>query len=72
MLVAFARYSRDGSFAVLAANVRFTLVMAAGSVAGALLGGLLVGMFSDLVFIPVMAVILLISSVRLAGHADGA
>ncbi|MFJ5728930.1 sulfite exporter TauE/SafE family protein [Streptomyces paradoxus] len=68
MLVAFARYSRDGSFAVLGANLRFTLVMAAGSVAGAVLGGLLVGVFSDLVLIPVLAVILLISSVKLARH----
>ncbi|MFB8267592.1 TSUP family transporter [Streptomyces sp. NPDC055955] len=29
MLVAFARYSRDGSFAVLGANVRFTVLIAA-------------------------------------------
>jgi uncharacterized membrane protein YfcA len=68
MLVAFARYSRDGSFAVLGANRRFTLVMAAGSIAGAMLGGLMVGVFSDLVFIPVLAVILLVSSVKLARH----
>ncbi|MFL5999902.1 MAG: sulfite exporter TauE/SafE family protein [Streptomyces sp.] len=68
MLVAFARYSRDGSFAVLGANLRFTAVLAAGSIAGALLGGLLVGVFSDLVFIPALAVILLISSVKLARH----
>ncbi|MGA5193988.1 TSUP family transporter [Streptomyces exfoliatus] len=31
MLVAFARYSRDGSFAVLGANLRFTTTMATGS-----------------------------------------
>ncbi|MCX5604766.1 sulfite exporter TauE/SafE family protein [Streptomyces phaeochromogenes] len=68
MLVAFARYSRDGSFAVLGANRRFTLVMAAGSIAGALLGGLLVGVFSDLVLIPVLAMILLVSSAKLARH----
>ncbi|MDN3029318.1 sulfite exporter TauE/SafE family protein [Streptomyces sp. S.PB5] len=68
MLVAFARYSRDGSFAVLGANLRFTLVMAAGSVGGAVLGGLLAGVFSDMVLIPVLAVILLISSVKLARH----
>ncbi|MFC4472476.1 sulfite exporter TauE/SafE family protein [Streptomyces xiangluensis] len=68
MLVAFARYSRDGSFAVLGANLRFTLVMAAGSIVGALLGGLLVGVFSDLVLIPALAVILLVSSVKLARH----
>ncbi|WP_405467400.1 sulfite exporter TauE/SafE family protein [Streptomyces canus] len=69
MMVAFARYSRDGSFAVLGANLRFTLVMAAGSVAGATLGGLLVGVFSDLVLIPVLTVILLVSAVKLARHA---
>lgn len=68
MLVAFARYSRDGSFAVLGTNLRFTAVMAAGSIAGALLGGLLVGVFPDLVLIPALAVILLISSVKLARH----
>ncbi|WP_432186375.1 sulfite exporter TauE/SafE family protein [Streptomyces sp. Tue6028] len=68
MLVAFARYSRDGSFAVLGANLRFTMVMAGGSIAGALLGGLLLGVFSDLVLIPALAVILLVSAVKLARH----
>ncbi|MDE3722769.1 sulfite exporter TauE/SafE family protein [Nocardiopsis sp. N85] len=68
MLVAFARYSRDGSFAVLGANVRFTLVMIAGSVVGAVLGGLLLGVVPDLVLIPVLAVILLVSAVKLARH----
>ncbi|MEV6742545.1 TSUP family transporter [Streptomyces sp. NPDC051104] len=68
MLVAFARYSRDGSFAVLGDDLRFTALMAAGSIAGALLGGLLVGVFSDLVLVPVLAVILLVSSVKLARH----
>ncbi|MGI5484820.1 sulfite exporter TauE/SafE family protein [Streptomyces lavendofoliae] len=68
MLVAFARYSRDGSFAVLGANLRFTAVMAAGSIAGAVLGGLLLGVFPDLVLIPTLAVILLVSAVKLARH----
>ncbi|MFD8210665.1 sulfite exporter TauE/SafE family protein [Streptomyces sp. NPDC059695] len=68
MLVAFARYSRDGSFAVLGANLRFTAVMAAGSVAGAVLGGLLLGVFPDMVLIPALAVILLVSAVKLARH----
>ncbi|MER6200428.1 sulfite exporter TauE/SafE family protein [Streptomyces sp. NPDC001586] len=39
VLVAFARYSRDGSFAVLGANRRFALVMIAGSVTGAVRAG---------------------------------
>ncbi|MFD3682765.1 sulfite exporter TauE/SafE family protein [Streptomyces sp. NPDC058613] len=68
MLVAFARYSRDGSIAVLGANLRFTATMAAGSVAGAVLGGLLLGVFPDLVLIPALAVILLVSAVKLARH----
>ncbi|MFB7179954.1 sulfite exporter TauE/SafE family protein [Streptomyces sp. NPDC056257] len=68
MLVAFARYSRDGSFTVLGTNLRFTLVMASGSVAGAALGGLLLGVFPDLVLIPVLALILLVSAVKLARH----
>ncbi|MFF1691257.1 MULTISPECIES: sulfite exporter TauE/SafE family protein [unclassified Streptomyces] len=68
MLVAFARYSRDGSFAVLGANIRFTAVMAAGSIAGAVLGGLLVGVFPDAVLIPLLAVILLVSAIKLARH----
>lgn len=68
MLVAFARYSRDGSFAVLRAHLPFTAVMASGSIAGALLGGLLLGVFSETVLVPVLAVILLVSSVKLARH----
>ncbi|MFE5819108.1 TSUP family transporter [Streptomyces sp. NPDC056479] len=66
MLVAFARYSRDGSFAVLDANLRFTATMAAGSIAGALLGGLLLGVFPDRILIPLLAMILLVSAMKLA------
>ncbi|WP_245658247.1 sulfite exporter TauE/SafE family protein [Microtetraspora malaysiensis] len=69
MLVAFARYSRDGSFAVLRSNLRFTVTMVAGSIAGALLGGLLLGVIPDRVLIPALAVILLISAAKLARHA---
>ncbi|WP_373897075.1 sulfite exporter TauE/SafE family protein [Glycomyces algeriensis] len=68
MLVAFARYSRDGSFAVLGRNRRFVLTMAAGSIAGVLLGGLLLGVVPDLVLIPALALILLISAAKLARH----
>ncbi|MGW1711652.1 sulfite exporter TauE/SafE family protein [Streptomyces sp. NPDC002156] len=68
MLVAFTRYSRDGGFAVLGTHRRFTLVMIAGSVTGAVLGGLLLGVFPDLVLIPVLSVVLLISAVKLARH----
>ncbi|MET9981755.1 sulfite exporter TauE/SafE family protein [Streptomyces rochei] len=70
MLVAFARYSRDGSFAVLRTNLRFTAVLAAGSVVGALLGGLVLGVVPDIVLIPVLAVILLVSAIKTARHAN--
>ena len=40
MVVGFARYSRDRSFAVLGQNLRFVLVMAAGSVTGSFIGGI--------------------------------
>ncbi|MFE4264326.1 sulfite exporter TauE/SafE family protein [Streptomyces sp. NPDC056883] len=69
MLVAFARYSRDGSFAVLGASLRFAALMATGSIAGALLGGLLLGAVPDLLLIPGLAIILLISAVKVARHA---
>ncbi|MFE2251220.1 TSUP family transporter [Streptomyces lavendulae] len=69
MLVAFARYSRDGSFAVLGANLRFTAIMASGSIAGALLGGLLLGTVPETVLIPALAAILLISATKVAHHA---
>ncbi|MFF5426487.1 MULTISPECIES: TSUP family transporter [unclassified Streptomyces] len=68
MLVAFARYSRDGSFGVLRAQARLAAVMAAGSVAGAVAGGLLVGVFPDAVLIPALALVLLASAVKLARH----
>lgn len=68
MLVAFARYSRDQSFQVLRHNVGFTTIMVAGSVTGALLGGLLLGTIPNLVLIPALAIVLLISAVKLARH----
>ncbi|MFD4861347.1 hypothetical protein [Streptomyces atratus] len=42
--------------------------MTSGSIVGAMLGGLLLGVFSDLVLIPVLAVIPLIPAVNLARH----
>ncbi|WP_204040347.1 hypothetical protein [Acrocarpospora phusangensis] len=65
LLVAFARYSRDGSFAIL----RFTLVMAAGSITGALLGGLPLGVIPGLILIPALSAMLLISAVKIGRHS---
>lgn len=68
MLVAFARYSRDQSFAVLAANRAFLIAMAAGSVAGAVAGGLLLNVVPSAVLIPLLAALLVLSSVKVWRH----
>ena len=68
MLVAFARYSRDRSFDVLRSHPRFVVIMAAGSIVGALLGGLLLGFVSGSVLLPLLALILVVSAVKLWRH----
>ncbi|MFC9530369.1 hypothetical protein ACFT38_07480 [Streptomyces sp. NPDC056975] len=47
---------------------RCTTITAAGSIGGAVLGGLFRGVFPDLVLMPMLAVILLVSAVELARH----
>jgi uncharacterized protein len=68
MVVGFARYSRDRSFKVLAANKMFVSVMAAGSVLGAFIGGQLLGLVPDHVLLPVLAAILAISALKVWRH----
>ena len=64
MLVGFARYSRDSSFAVLLRNRRFVVVMAAGSIAGSFVGATLLGILPGVVLMPALAVILLMSAAK--------
>jgi uncharacterized membrane protein YfcA len=64
MLVAFARYSRNRSFVVLRDNARFVTVMALGSVTGTILGGMLLGAIPDLVIVPILVAVLLLSAVK--------
>jgi uncharacterized membrane protein YfcA len=68
MLVAFAQYSRDQSFQFLAANRQFLIAMAAGSVAGTVVGGLLLNVIPSLVLIPLLAALLTASSVKVWQH----
>lgn len=68
MLVGFARYSRDSTFAVLSRNLRFVLVMAIGSIAGSFIGAMLFGVIGSTYLLPALAVILLISSVKVWRH----
>lgn len=69
MLVGFTRYSRDQSFSVLGRNKMFLLVMAAGSVVGTFIGGLLLGVVPNGLLLPALAVVLLISAVKVWRHA---
>jgi uncharacterized protein len=68
MLVAFARYSRDASFAVLRQQRAFVLAMAAGSIAGTVIGGLLLGVVPDVILIPLLVVLLILSAIKVWRH----
>lgn len=69
MIVGFARYGRDRSFAVLGRNGAFVLAMAAGSVAGSFVGGQLLGLVPSGLLLPLLAAILLVSAVKVWRHA---
>lgn len=68
MLVGFARYSRDQSFSVLARNGRFVLILAAGSILGTFIGGRLLSIVPEAVLLPALALILLVSAVKVWRH----
>lgn len=68
MLVGFTRYSRDRSFVVLRENSRFVLTMAVGSVAGSFVGGRLLGLVPSTVLLPLLAVILVLSAIKVWRH----
>lgn len=68
MIVGFSRYSRDGSFRVLRQRRAFMVSMALGSIAGALVGGLLLGRVDAVILHPLLAIILLLSAVKVWRH----
>jgi uncharacterized membrane protein YfcA len=68
MIVGFTRYSRDRSFTVLGKHPRFVLAMALGSIAGAFIGGLLLGAIQASILLPMLAVVLVLSAVKLWRH----
>ena len=69
MIFGFTRYSRDQSFAVIRSNRMFLLVMAAGSILGAFIGGQLLGIVRSGVLLPGLALILVISAIEVWRHA---
>lgn len=68
MLVGFARYSRDSTFGVLLRNRAFVVTMAAGSIVGSFIGAMLLGVAPGYILLPALAVILLISAVKVWRH----
>jgi uncharacterized membrane protein YfcA len=68
MLVGFARYGRDSTFAVLLRNRWFVVVMAVSSIVGSFLGVKLLGIVPGALLLPALAVILLISAVKVWRH----
>ena len=68
MLAGFVRYSRDCSFEVLHRHRGFVLAMAVGSLAGAGVGGLLLGAVRSAVLLPALAAILLVSAAKTWRH----
>lgn len=68
MLVAFARYSRDRSFDVIRRNGRFAIFMALGSITGTTIGGLLLGVVSDTILVPLLVLLLALSSIKVWRH----
>ena len=69
MIVGFSRYSRDQSFSVLRRNAGFVAVMAAGSIVGSFIGGKLLGVVPSKALLPALAMILLVSAVKVWRHA---
>lgn len=68
MLVGFARYSGLDAFAVLREERALFRWMAAGSVVGAGLGGMMLGWIPSHLLTSLLGVILLISAVKVFRH----
>lgn len=68
MLVAFARYSQSGAFAVLRRERRFLLWMTLGSLLGTALGGCLLGWFPSDALVLLLGLILLVSAYKVFRH----
>lgn len=69
MLVGFTRYSRDQSFAVVGRNRGFLLTMAAGSICGTFAGGQLLGLVPNNILLPALALILVLSALKVWRHS---
>lgn len=68
MIVGFSRYTQDASFAVLGSNRTFMAVMAAGSLLGAFIGGMALGLVPSTILLPLLSGILMVSAIRIWQH----
>ncbi|MER8977856.1 sulfite exporter TauE/SafE family protein [Mesorhizobium sp. M0870] len=68
MMVGFTRYSQDQSFGVIARNKWFVVLIAAGSIVGTWIGGMLLGIVPEKVLLPLLAAILVISAYKVWRH----
>lgn len=72
MLVAFFRYSRDDSFKILYSHKNFVLIMGIGSIIGAYIGSLFLGIISNDILIPLLSILLFISAYKIHKHKETA
>ncbi|MFG1344970.1 sulfite exporter TauE/SafE family protein [Xanthobacter autotrophicus DSM 431] len=72
LLVGFARFGRDNTLGVIRANLGFLALMAAGSIAGAFLGGQLLGIVPSYVLLPLLGLILVLSAWKIWRHGNAA
>lgn len=68
MIVGFTRYSQTSAFSVVARNRTFVVVMALGSIVGTFIGGRLLGIVPNQMLLPMLALILVVSSVKVWRH----
>lgn len=68
MIVGFTRYSRDQNFSVIRKERRFLLFMAAGSLMGVFIGSKLLSIVPTDFLLPLLAMLLAISSIKLWRH----
>lgn len=69
MIVGFLRYTGADAFAVLRREKPMFLSMAAGSIVGAALGGLILGLISTQILMTFLGLILLISAIKIFQHS---
>jgi uncharacterized membrane protein YfcA len=70
MIVGFTRYSQSRAFAILSTERDLFMAMAAGSILGAALGGLFLGLVPSTLLMTALGIILLVSAVKVFEHAD--